>query len=156
MLESLEHVRPWMAWAALEPVTLEQRRLRLSDCEREWRAGGDASLGIFLAHALIGECGLHRRIGPGGLEIGYWIHPAFTGRGLATGAAAMLTRAGLVQPGITYVEIRHDKANAASGRIPRRLGYTLVAEVPDKKSAPADIGIECRWRRTRDDFAQPG
>lgn len=149
MLESLDHLRPWMAWAALEPVPLAQRRLQISDWERTWRAGGDANLGVFLNDELIGACGMHGRIGSGGLEIGYWIHPAFARRGLATRVAGLLTEAALAHPGISYVEIHHDKANEASGRIPRRLGYTLVEERDDERSAPAEVGVECRWRKER-------
>jgi RimJ/RimL family protein N-acetyltransferase len=40
---------------------------------------------------VIGSSGLMRRIGPGGLDIGYWLHPAWTGKGLATTAVAALT-----------------------------------------------------------------
>lgn len=39
---------------------------------------------------VVGGCGLHRRVGPGGLEIGYWVHAAWTRRGIA--AAAGFTR----------------------------------------------------------------
>lgn len=45
------------------------------------------------------------RIGPGGLETGYWVHQAHTRRGLATAAAAALTDAALALPGIDRVEI---------------------------------------------------
>lgn len=104
--------------------------------------------GVFLDGRLIGCFGLHRRIAADGLELGYWMHPGFTGRGLATQAAGLLTEAALAVPGITHVEIHHDKANSRSGAIPRRLGFTLVEEVTDAKAAPADCGRECRWRLT--------
>ncbi len=62
-----------------------------------------------------------------GLEIGYWIHPAFIGRGLATAAARLVTEAAFSVPGIDRVEIHHDRANEISGAIPRKLGFTLSA-----------------------------
>jgi hypothetical protein len=82
------------------------------------------------------------------LEIGYWLHPAFRGHGLATRAARLLTEAALAVPGVRAVEIRHDKANAASSAVPRRLGYTLVGEAPNRAPPPADSGTDLVWRRT--------
>lgn len=144
--ESREHLRPWMAWAAEEPLTIEQRREWIIGVERAWRDGGDAVLGIFLDGRVVGGCGLHRRIARDGLELGYWIHPRFTRRGLATAAAQLLTGGAVALPGVTHVEIHHDKANVASAGVPRKLGFSLLAEVPDKIEAPGEIGIECRWQ----------
>ena len=39
-----------------------------------------------------------RRIDKNGLEIGYWVHPEFVGRGYATRAAEALTTLGLGLP----------------------------------------------------------
>jgi RimJ/RimL family protein N-acetyltransferase len=50
------------------------------------------------------------------------------------------------------VEIHRDKANAASGGVPARLGYTLLGEWDDEPLAPADVGIECRWAVSRDEW----
>lgn len=152
VVESLEHLRPWMGWIAQEPLTVEQRRSMLTEFERHWRDGGDVVLGIFLEGHAVGGCGLHRRIAPDGLELGYWMHPGFTRRGLATAAARLLTDTALELPGITHVEIHHDKANIASAGIPRKLGFSLLAEVPDEVEAPAEIGIECQWRMDRKEW----
>lgn len=148
--ESADHLRPWMGFMAHEPQTLAQRRAMLAEREGEWRAGGDVMLGIFVADAVAGSCGLHRRLGPTALEIGYWVHLAFTRRGLATTVARLLTGAALSLPEIAHVEIHTDKANTASAGVPRRLGYRLVAETPDGRRAPAEVGIECVWRMDRD------
>ena len=102
-----------------------------------------------------GGCGLHRRIAHDGLELGYWIHPHFTRRGLATGAARLLTDAALMLSGITHVEIHHDKANVASAGVPRNLGFRLLGEVPREIEAPGEIGVECRWRMDRARWAPP-
>jgi ribosomal-protein-serine acetyltransferase len=145
--ESEEHLRPWMAWVADEPLPLARRQAALERWERDWRAGGDVLLGIFLPDGrAVGSCGLHRRRGPATLEIGYWVHPAHLRRGLATRAARLLTDAALAVPGITAVEIHHDKANLASAEIPRRLGYRCVGERPDDRQAPAELGIDTAWR----------
>lgn len=144
--ESIDHLRPWMGWIAQEPTSVEERRARLREWEGDWSSGGDVALGIFLADRVIGSCGLHRRIAPDGLEIGYWIHPSFTRRGFATGAVWLLTDAALAQPDISHVEIHHDKANLASAGVPRKLGFKFIGEERDKAGAPADLGIEWRWR----------
>jgi ribosomal-protein-serine acetyltransferase len=154
--ESQEHLRPWMAWAAEEPLTIEQRRELIIGFERDWRDGGDAVLGIFLDGRVMGGCGLHRRIARDGLELGYWIHPRFTRRGLATAAARLLTDGAVALSGVTHVEIHHDKANVASAGVPRKLGFSLLAEVPDEIEAPAEIGIECRWRMDRQQWLSDG
>jgi ribosomal-protein-serine acetyltransferase len=152
--ESLEHLRPWMAWVAQEPLSLKQRRAMIEEWERDWLQGGDVVMGIFVGGRVVGGCGLHRRIGPGGLELGYWTHSAFLRQGIATRAAALLTDAAFAVPGITRVEIHHDKANRASGGVPRILRYRIIGEVPDEPEAPAEIGVECRWRLTKREWAQ--
>ena len=144
--ESAEHLRPWMEWIANEPMALDQRRALIGEWERSWSAGGDVILGIFLSDEIVGGCGLHRRIAPDGLELGYWIHPDFLRRGLATRAAGLLTGAALALPGISHVEIHHDKANEASAGVPRKLGFEFLGEVSDERAAPAELGIEWRWR----------
>jgi ribosomal-protein-serine acetyltransferase len=147
--ESAEHLRPWMAWMADEPQTLEQRQAILARWDAEWSDGGDAYYGIFLDGDVVGSCGLHRRLGPDALEIGYWIHAAFVRRGLATETARLLTDAAFSMPEISSVEIHHDRANLASFGVPRRLGYRFVGEQPDEATAPEDTGVECIWRIER-------
>jgi ribosomal-protein-serine acetyltransferase len=68
--ESAEHLRPWMGWMAIEPLTRADREAMLRDRDREWSEGGDVMLGGFLDGRALGSCGLHRRIKPDGLEIG--------------------------------------------------------------------------------------
>ena len=146
---SLDHLRPWMGWVAREPLTVEQRAEMLASREGEWAAGGDAMYGVFRGHEVVGGCGLHHRIGPGGLEIGYWIHVDHVRRGYATELTRALTSAAFELPGIERVEIHHDKANAASGAVPRALGYERGPERPDEVEAPAEVGVDCTWTMTR-------
>jgi len=152
--QNLEHLRPWMPWAAHEPLSVTERRERIEAWEQDWRAGGDWVLGIFVATAIAGGCGLHDRIGPGGLEVGYWTHCSFLRTGIATSAARLLTTAAFARSDITHVEIHHDKANTASAGIPRALGFQLVREVRDEAEAPSEIGVSCEWQITRDTWTQ--
>jgi ribosomal-protein-serine acetyltransferase len=147
--ESAEHLRPWLPWIVQEPQTVEQRRAMLAEREREWAEGGDVMLAVFVGDRVAGSCGLHRRAAPDTLDIGYWIHPAFVRRGLATKVALVLTSAALSCPGIEHVVIHHDKANSASARVPAQLGFRFIGETPDQPQAPGEIGIDCAWRMSR-------
>lgn len=156
VLESLEHLRPWMPWIAEEPVTLSQRRERIETWLVNGERGGDLVVGVFAGTAVAGGAGLHHRIGPGALEIGYWTHPAYLRRGAATTAARLLTDAAFSVEGIDRVEIHHDRANTGSAGVPRGLGFDLTAETPDAPTAPAEIGIECTWTMTRRQWESRG
>ncbi|MFE5296912.1 GNAT family N-acetyltransferase [Streptomyces sp. NPDC056632] len=54
-----------------------------------WEAGEEFTYAVALDGTLSGTCRLHRRedIPCDAYEIGYWVHPAATGRGVATRAA---------------------------------------------------------------------
>ncbi|MEY2434246.1 MAG: ribosomal-protein-serine acetyltransferase [Acidimicrobiaceae bacterium] len=139
------HLQPWMPWAS-ETLDEEHRAALIETWERSWLDGGEVVFGVFLDGRAIGGCGLHRRRGPHGLEIGYWIDKDHTNQGIATEVARVLTTAALSVPGIAFVEIHHDKANVASGRVPAHLGYTFVGETPDEVTSPGEVGIDCGWR----------
>lgn len=153
VLASLNHLCPWMAWAKDEPLGLAQRRVMLQQREAEWLAGGDPMMGIFCRGVAVGGGGLHRRIDPRGLEIGYWVHPQHTRQGIATQAARLLADAAFSLSDVTHVEIHHDKANEASAGVPRKLGFTLIDERPDAPTAPGEVGVEMRWRMLRGDWS---
>ncbi len=148
---SVEHLRPRMHWIRFEPLSVAEREARIVGWERDRLAGGDLVVGIWRDDAVVGGAGLHRRIGEGGLEIGYWVHVDHVGRGIATAAARCLTDGAFRLAGIDRVEIHHDVTNAASGRIPEKLGYTAVGEVACTRDlAPADTGTDRVWRTTRE------
>jgi RimJ/RimL family protein N-acetyltransferase len=146
--DNAEHLRPWMPWMAEEPRTLAERIGLIRRWEDEWNAGGDVVLAVIYEGELAGSCGMHRRIGPDGIELGYWIAASHTRRGLATAAAAALTDAALALPSIRRVEIHHDTNNRASAGIPARLGFEQVGEEPGA-SSPAGSGVESIWRTAR-------
>ena len=108
------------------------------------------NFGVFLSGDMVGCLGLHHRVGPGGVEIGYWIHPQWTRRGLARSAARLATSAALALDFITHVQIHHDKANVASAGVPRTLGFEFLGERTEAPKAPAESGIEWRWRMDRE------
>lgn len=147
--DSVDELRPWMPWAAAEPRPVAERLELIRRWERERQDGGDRSYGIFVDGVVAGACGLHRRIGPGGLEIGYWVRTRDTGRGIATEAARQLCGLAFADPEVDHVEIHHDRANAASGRIPAKLGFERIEEHAHAPESPGEEGVEVIWRLNR-------
>jgi ribosomal-protein-serine acetyltransferase len=147
--ESLDHLRPWMPWATSD-YDLAVAQDFVQRCEAEWTAGTAFNYLILSGGEPAGSAGLMARIDPGGLEIGYWVHPGYTGRGVATAAATALTEAALALPGVDHVEIHHDERNLASERVPVKLGYTHVETRTESRFEPAaaDSGISKVWRIT--------
>ena len=143
-----------MPWAAFEPVSIHDRRNLIVGWERDLEAGGDLFLGIFLDGVAIGGCGLHRRIGPNALEIGYWIHADHTRHGFATEVSTALTDLAFTVDGIERVEIHHDRANVASGGVPRILAFEFVGEQDKPITSPGEVGIDCTWSITTDGWAK--
>ncbi|MFI6285577.1 GNAT family N-acetyltransferase [Streptomyces sp. NPDC051018] len=150
--ESLDHLVPWMPWAAAPGR--QHTADFLARSEEEWEAGQSFAYAITSDTEVIGSCSLMRRIGPGGLDIGYWLHPRWNGRGLATMAAGALVRQGFLLAGIDRIEIHHDAANSASGAVARRLGFTETERIPvaDGPVTPGEVGIDVIWRMTVDDW----
>lgn len=153
---SLEHLRPFMDWANDEPEPVGAKAERL----RAFRALFDTSesfiLGIFdrSENEVLGGTGLHARIGPGGLEIGYWVRANATRQGIATEASAALTRVGFEVCEADRIEIRIEPRNEASFGIPRKLGFleeaTLRRRLPGFRGGPLrDVTI---WTMFREDF----
>jgi ribosomal-protein-serine acetyltransferase len=148
--ESLDHLRPWMPWAA--GYTRQSAEEYLDGSVRCWEDGTEYNYAILAGGALAGSVGLMARIGPGGLEIGYWVHRDWTRRGLATAAAEALVSQAFLLPGVDRVEIIHDELNVASGKIPRRLGFTEIERRPLDPPAAAGTGFGVVWRLLKTDI----
>ena len=145
--ESLDHLRPWMPWAA--NYTRQSAAEFLAKSARDWAAGSEYNYAIITDGVLTGGCSLMTRIGPGGLEIGYWVHQARTRRGLATAASAALVEQAFRLPGVDRVEIVHDELNVASGGVPRKLGFTEVGRQPLNEPTSGGNGVGVVWRLAR-------
>jgi len=130
---SLDHLRPWMPWARHEPQTLAQKVELLREFRGQFDLGADSIYGIFDAgeERVLGGTGLHPRIGPGGLEIGYWIRADAAGRGFATESTAALTRVAFELADVGRVEIHCAAENLASAAIPQKLAYSLQEPAGD-------------------------
>ncbi len=146
---NLDHLRPWMPWIAHEPSTVDDRLALFSAWEEARLVGSDVIFGLFLDGEVVGSTGLHGRVGPGGLEIGYWVTAEWTRQGFATEAARALTDVALGRDDIDRVEIHHDQDNVASAGIPRALGYRMIEHRAVEPTAPAESGVRWIWRLTR-------
>ncbi|GAA4832084.1 GNAT family N-acetyltransferase [Kitasatospora terrestris] len=147
--ESLEHLRPWMGW--VPEHTPERTAQFLAGRAERWESGQAYSYAIVLDGAIVGAIELFRAEGEPecAREIGYWLHPAATGRGLVTRAARAVVGQAFRLPGVEWVEIVHDPANLASGAVPARLGFTEHLRRPSERRAPAESGEDQVWRLTR-------
>ena len=119
-----ERLREWIPWGD-DPA---YRRERIGGAPVDWERHRAYLYALRQSDdgAVIGGFSLHRRVGPDGLEIGYWLDAAHTGVGLATEAVGVLTAVALALPEVERVEIHTDEGNTRSAAVPRRLGYRLA------------------------------
>lgn len=149
---NLQRLQAWMPWAMQEPSSLHVIEQRIDKFDRGFRSGIEWLYAIFSydESALYGGAGLHPRIGKGGVEIGYWLQQAWTGKGFATEAVKALTEVGFTLPDIERVQIRCDPRNTESAAVARRAGFrhvtTLEKDTLDPKGAPRDTMV---WELTR-------
>ena len=150
---SLEHLQPWMPWALHEPQPLEQKIELVELFRSSFVAGENFTYGIFAAGEaeLLGGTGLHPRVGPGGLEIGYWVRASATRQGIVTESTAALTRAAFEVCEADRIEIRIEPRNEASFGVPRKLGFveeaTLRRRLPGREGGPLrDVTIFTMFR----------
>jgi RimJ/RimL family protein N-acetyltransferase len=146
LLESLDALRPWMPWAAGEPVSLDDRIRVIQGMRAGFDRGEDFAFMAYDAATggFVGGMGLHPRVGPGGLELGYWIRRTAQGRGLAGEGAGALLRAAFEHMNADRVEIRIEPSNTASQRVVAKLGIprevTLLRRFPrDGKLRDVDV-----------------
>jgi RimJ/RimL family protein N-acetyltransferase len=142
---SLEHLRPWLPWARHEPQPVEEKAQLLRRFRANFDRGRDFAYGIFTRDEskVLGGTGLHKRVGPGAFEIGYWIHVRHVGQGFATESTAALTRVAFEVCGVDRIEIHVEPGNPASAAIPRKLGFAEEARLR-RRLAPHGDGAPPR------------
>lgn len=62
---------------------------------------------------------------PHSAEVGYWVSTSFTGRGVATASAALITIAAFEELGYHRLVLRAATDNVASNRVAKKLGMKL-------------------------------
>lgn len=155
IIESLDHLRPWLPWAKHEPGDLESIINRLRSFRGQFDLGKDYLFGIFdkTGKELIGSTGLHTRVGEGAREIGYWIRVKYINRGFAKEAVSALTKAGFEIEKLGAIEIHCSPENTRSINIPSKLGYiferTLIKRDKEENEDTREIMI---WTMRKNDY----
>jgi RimJ/RimL family protein N-acetyltransferase len=142
VLESLPELKPFLPWAT-DDYTVEDSRGFLEMSVADWAKGTAFNYGIFTAGGeILGGIGMMTRMGPGVLELGYWLRTSQTGRGYMTEAVEALTRVAFTLPGIERVAIRHDVTNAASAAVAVKAGFVEVTRIEREPKAPGETGTD--------------
>ncbi len=148
---SFPELHRWMPWAATMP-TADDLSTVLGEGETAFDGDREWSYALVEPDSgeVVGSAGLHRRAGPGTIEIGYWVRSDRTGRGYATAAARALAEAAFTYlDDVERVEIRMDAGNAASAAVPPKLGFRLLGGESRDLLAPAHTGGGLVWARDR-------
>ena len=148
---SYAELHEWMPWASTIPTKAALREVvdagyASFEADQEWQyLFREVETG-----EVVGGGVLHKRVGPDGLEIGYWVRSDRTGCGYATAGAGALTDAAFRSlPKLQFLEITMDKANHASAQIPRKLGFRLDREVSRDIVTPGHTGRGLVWMLNR-------
>ena len=148
--ESCEHLRPWMPWIKFEPQTMTQRAELIKVWNEAWEQRTEFVMGIFLDDRVVGGTGLHLRGDVNTVDIGYWMHVDYIGKGIATRVSGALTETAFaIWSEIDTVVIVHDEVNIASGKVPARLGFEHVFTRQREPEAPGESGVMYRWEKKR-------
>jgi ribosomal-protein-serine acetyltransferase len=140
VLESLTELKPFMPWAT-DGYQIQDMADFIDRSVTGWTEGTEFNYAVFTAVGdLIGAIGLMDRMGPGILEIGYWMRTAYAGRGHMTAAVGALTRVALTLPGIDRLAIQYDAANASSAAVAAKAGFTETGRLVKEPEAPGESG----------------
>jgi RimJ/RimL family protein N-acetyltransferase len=149
------HLRPFIPFMRDEPRTLQQTALWLRCHRSAFDQGAMYRYAVFdvAGQVLLGENMLMARVGPGGLEIGYWTHKDAVGKGFATEATMAMIRVAFDIEKAERVEIMCAPENRASAAIPARLGFTheatLKKRMRDTDGVSRDLMV---WSLFADDY----
>ncbi|GAB1645794.1 GNAT family N-acetyltransferase [Krasilnikovia sp. MM14-A1259] len=140
--ESLPQLAPFLPWAH-DGYDLAAAQTYIERSSQSWDKGTEFNYAIFtVAGELVGCIGVMTRMGPGVLEIGYWMRTSYAGRGHMTAAVTALSRVAHTQPAIERVVIRHDAANTASAAVAAKAGFVEADRVTRETEAPGETGTE--------------
>lgn len=116
--------------ALVAPMTSSHRspwpeaEVRATLAESQWRGRLGFRLGIWFEAKLIGAVG----IWDDPVETGYFLDPAYWGRGIATEAMTAFLPQMIARFGLTEVIADHCTDNPASGAVLRKLGFRPIGE----------------------------
>jgi len=118
-------VDPWIPWAARSSDLGSARATLQKYADMQARDAGRI-YGIWLEEVLVGGCMfVSFDVDSGVAEIGCWLEPAATGRGLITRAVQLMIDWAIRDRGLHRVEWHCRPDNTASSAVARRLGMHL-------------------------------
>jgi ribosomal-protein-serine acetyltransferase len=118
-------VDPWIPWAAASADPDSARASLQRYADRQARDAGRL-FGIWLDGTLVGgTMFVTFDAAAGNAEIGVWLEPAGTGRGLVTTAARVLIDWAFTTRGLHRIEWKCRADNTASAAVAKRLGMRL-------------------------------
>lgn len=148
---SLPDLRRFMPWAH-SPQTADVQRRRIASSIHAYWLARDYALGIFGSRSgrFPGGTGLHcqRTLNPLGLEIGYWIHSANAGKGLATLATRCLIAYGFAYLRLARIQCAHDAKNTASARVGEKCGFRVEGRLRRFDREPTEEMRSNGWQGT--------
>jgi RimJ/RimL family protein N-acetyltransferase len=153
--DSLDELRPWMAWAQA-PTTIDQQAVRLAVGAEAVAAGGEPLFTLVVDGEVAGGVGVHDRSDdPRTREIGYWRATAAAGRGVVTRAVLALVDE-LAARGFERVVITCDEANVRSAAVAERAGFTHASTEDDPgRENPSSSLRTMRWERRIGPASEP-
>jgi RimJ/RimL family protein N-acetyltransferase len=132
---SRAHLTPWMPWVSTWTDAVEGERY-VRRAQASWLKREDFVFGIWdrASNTLAGACGLHDPDwATPKFMIGYWISPAFEGKGLVTETVKLLTHFGFDHLQANRLYITCDADNVRSAAVPPRAGYTQEAYLRNER-----------------------
>jgi ribosomal-protein-serine acetyltransferase len=147
---SVEHLVEFMAFAAEEPMPLDERRALLAAWDAEWRRHALAPFKVPDDEgAPCGMATINRVPAAHEVHLGYWLAPWAVGRGRMTAAARCLATEAFRHDEVETVVVTHDLANVRSAGVPRRLGFLRTAAYSRDPLDGGRSGVTVRWEAGR-------
>ncbi len=157
IIESREHIRPWMPWADTYQ-TVDDAVEFVRRQSGHWSLHEHVGTGIFVRESsvLLGSVGFHLRdLNIPFFEIGYWLRQSAEGRGYMTEAVRTITRFLFDDMGAERVMIRCDARNVRSKAVAERLGFPFEGTMRhDTLDPTGTIRDSLVYAMIRDDYAR--
>ena len=151
---NLEHLKPWMPWAADDYSEEHAREWIRRTLEEFVRDGRFQALIIFRGR-IIGSIGFHALdTANRSAAIGYWIDKGHEGRGIITRATRVLIDYLFDTMQLNRVEIRCNTENVRSRSIPERLGFKLEGTLREAECINGKFGDWAVYGLLRNELSQ--
>lgn len=147
--ESQAHLARFMPFAVETPDV--ESYAEIFEKFGEGHAEGDCTYGIFTHDGqAVGGGGVHPKVGPLGVEIGYWIAKPALRQGYATEALAAFCHEAFARDDVDRVQLHIEPHNAASIALAKKAGFSfegnLRRRLPWPNEAPRDIALYTLFR----------